>query len=177
MFAVLAIALGAISADAGNPQFTAGTNAFKSKLIGYDAERNLIRLTRGMTSVTLIVDKNVKITVDHEASERKLSDVPANTNIGVVVNADKTTLLELHVLGPEVMRTIESVDLDKCALRTLAGKKEETLALSKGVMVTKGKDEASLEDIKPGTRVSLQLSFDKSKVLTIRLLPPTKKKN
>jgi hypothetical protein len=169
----------AMAADDDFPPFKAGKNAFKAKLISYDAERNLIRITTGSGGATLIVDKNVKLTVDYHATDRKLADFPADTNFGVVVNSEKSTVLELHVMGPVITRTLESIDLEKRTMRVVgvpADKKDETLPFIKGARVTKGYAEASLDDVKPGLRVALQLTTDKSTVLAIGLVPPMKKK-
>jgi hypothetical protein len=167
LMATLAIAIGAAAGDDGTPSFKSGKNAFKCKLIGYDPDRSLIRVSKGTTSATLIVDKNFKLTVDYQATDRKLTDLPANTYLGVVVNSDRTTLLEVHAMGPVVTRTIDSIDFEKRTLHVLATKKDETLSFVKSVAVTKGKLDLTLDDIKPGVRVSLQLSLDLSKVLAI----------
>ena len=176
LFAIVAIAVSWAAADDAVPTFKASKNAFKGKLIGFDSERNLIRLAKGSSSsATLVIDKNVKVIVDYQPSDRKLTDLPPDTIIGAVLNPDRTTLVEAHAFGPVVVRTVKSIDLEERTLHVVLGKKDEALPFVKGTKVTKTKADATLDDVKPGDRVSLQLSVDKTKVLTIEVLPPKSK--
>lgn len=144
---------------------------YKGKIISYDAERKLLRIANGKQSVTLVVEPNVPLQIDSMASTKKVADLPADSYISVLLNADKTAGLEVNALGPLVMGTIDAIDLENNKLQSVDKKKNpSSYVFAPNVPVTIDKTTGKVEEIKVGAQVQMKLSFDKSKALSIRVL-------
>ena len=151
-----------------------------AKLLTYDPDLGTIRATLGTSStkaVTLIVAKDVKLTVDEEATTKVLADLPEGTYLDLTLNADKTTVLSINAEGPGLRRTVESIDLKAGTITVRAGKKEDTMKFDKDVTirVDKGKPQLKLEDVKPGMVVHLRQSFDRTHITEILVGQMSKK--
>jgi hypothetical protein len=143
---------------------------YKGKFASFNPDLNTVLVTKGSKSVTFAMDKNAKLIVDQGKVERKINDLPPDTNISLVLNTDKSTILEMYAEGPAVRCTLEAIDADKHTLRVKTTKGETTYPFIENVTVTRGKFPRKFEDLKTGADAYVKLAHDKSKVVSINLM-------
>lgn len=144
---------------------------FKGKVISYDAELKLMRVAKGTLTVTLVVEPEIPMQIDSQPTTRKVAELPTDTVVSILLNADKSAGVQLDAQGPVVLRTVESIDRENFTMKCRDDKKNvESVSFATDVPVTNDQVPGTLDDIKAGSRVFLKLSFDKSKAMTIRVI-------
>lgn len=148
---------------------------FKGKVISYDADLKLMRVAKGKQTVTLVVPPEIPMQIDSQPTTKKVAELPTDTYVSILLNADKSTGVQLDAQGPLVTRTIDEIDRENFTLKCHDDKKNvETVSFAADVPVTNDQVPGTLDDIKVGSKVFLKLSFDKSQALTIRVLKSKK---
>jgi len=151
---------------AQEPQQTK-TKTIHGKLQGYDGARGIIRVSKGNGNLTFLVAKDVKLTINDEPTNKKLADIELDTHLELALSSDKSSVIAINAEGPEVKRTVESVDLDKRIIKVRLGKTVDEFMLDPQVVITRMKKEVKLDEIKPGMAINIQLTLDKTKVMSI----------
>jgi len=145
------------------------------KLLVYDEQLQTLRVTKGTsstTSVTLVVAKDLKLTVDEQPTTKKLGDLPEGTYLDMTLNADKTTVVAINAEGPALRRVIQEIDFEKRIIKVRYSAKEELHQFDKDVLVRdeRTKKDVSLADVKPGLLVGLRQSLDRTHITEIHIM-------
>jgi hypothetical protein len=117
---------------------------------------------------TLEVAPNVEIAIDGRAS--KLADLPAGSNVWLVMSADRKTVLGVRAEGPMQRGRVKAVDAGKNTITLAAGDEtpEQTLQLGPDTRVQIGERPAKLDDVKP---VQRRLTIDRKTVIAVIAFP------
>ena len=166
----LGVAVACCDLPIGAAEEKSKKDVVKGKFLFFDAERNLLRASQGRISVTLLVDKETKLLVDGSPTTMKLADLPERSYLNLTLNADKTTVLAINAIGPNLKWTIDTVDPAKRTVSVYSGKKKDTYTVLKHATITNvNKETVTLEEVKPGSVAYLQLSLDKTRVLGLSI--------
>ena len=160
---------------------------FHGTLIGYDEKAGTLAVWHGgergggnAERTTFVVAKDVKVIIDND-KPGKISDLPEETPLDLVLNEDKTTILAIRAEGRAYhVERLQAVDADKNTITVSLGaartnvegvkkleNKESVHQVAADAKITVDGQPAKLADLKLTSGTTVKLSLDQKSVVGI----------
>jgi RNA polymerase sigma factor (sigma-70 family) len=118
------------------------------------------------------VDEATQFFLNEQPAELGLADIPPGSQVALQLAADGATITHLHVTVPTASGVLDELDVDNGTLTLREGKADPRVYdLAANTLLRIGERPVAASALQPGTRVTLQLSLDRSQVLSVTAFP------